>query len=358
MKTRPKGKRNLRAAALIMLIILTLCAPAVIARAADGDIKANHGAVKIYNYDYDKLVTRLAKKYPAVFKSATVYNAATHAEVGTVTAMRVLITNSKNHTQGGNSGVTVQYINGTSRSTSNWAQGLGNFEAKEYFMVNGHPGYCFDWATPSAAGSHVLSATLEDAGITVGTGTDVMKLAQAAKMLTKNNYALITDNASAIAKGISIAAYNDPSNPGLSHGAISIAKNDVASLLKDTTADGLAFKRALVQMLVWGKMNAMSFGDYFYSFYGAESYVNKEGQVIEGETTVMLPAIGYASIIDLDRMYTIGLNAWEQQSTGSSADYQYEYALTVGYRTHRQNHRGKRRKDRGRRLGEGQCERR
>ena len=330
MKTRPKGKRNLRAAALMMLIILTLCAPAVIARAADGDIKANHGAVKIYNYDYDKLVTRLAKKYPAVFKSATVYNAATHAEVGTVTAMRVLITNSKNHTQGGNSGVTVQYINGTSRSTSNWAQGLGNFEAKEYFMVNGHPGYCFDWATPSAAGSHVLSATLADAGITVGTGTDVMKLAQAAKMLTKNNYALITDNASAIAKGISIAAYNDPSNPGLSHGAVSIAKNDVASLLKDTTADGLAFKRALVQMLVWGKMNAMSFGDYFYSFYGAESYVNKEGQVIEGETTVMLPAIGYASIIDLDRMYTIGLNAWEQQSTGSSADYQYEYALTVG----------------------------
>ena len=102
MKTRPKGKRNLRAAALMMLIILTLCAPAALVKAADGDIKANHGAVKIYNYDYDKLVTRLAKKYPAVFKSATVYNAATHAEVGTVTAMRVLITNSKNHTQGGN----------------------------------------------------------------------------------------------------------------------------------------------------------------------------------------------------------------------------------------------------------------
>ena len=159
MKTRSKGKRNLRAAALMMLVILTLCAPAALVKAADGDIKANHGAVKIYNYDYDKLVTRLAKKYPAVFKSATVYNAATHAEVGTVTAMRVLITNSKNHTQGGNSGVTVQYINGTSRSTSNWAQGLGNFEAKEYFMVNGHPGYCFDWATPSAAGSRATTPT-------------------------------------------------------------------------------------------------------------------------------------------------------------------------------------------------------
>ncbi len=322
--------KSLRAVMLMMLMILTLCLPGAAVRAADGDVKANHGAVKICEYDYDKLVTRLARKYPGVFQTAAVYNAATHAEVGSVTAMRVLISNSKNHTQGGNSGVTVKYINGSTRSTSNWAQGLGNFEAKEYFSVNGNPGYCFDWATPSAAGSHVLSASLSDAGITVGTGADVMELAQAAKMLTKDNYALITNNASDIAKGLSIAAYSVPGSEDLSHEAVSIAKSDVVSLLQDTTADGIAFKRALVQMLVWGKMNAISFGDYFYSFYGAEPYVNKEGQTIEGESTIMLPAIGYSSIIDLDKMYSIGKTAWEGQSAGSSADYQYEYALTVG----------------------------
>ena len=144
-----------------------LLLPAFAALAADGDVKADHGAVKILSYDYDKLVQRLSTKYPGLFKTAAVARASDHRNVGTAPALRVLITNSTNHRSSANSGTTVKYINGSSRSTSNWAQGLGNFEAKEYFTVNGQPGYCFDWTTPSTAGQHLLSASLSEAGITV-----------------------------------------------------------------------------------------------------------------------------------------------------------------------------------------------
>ena len=87
-----------RQAFLLILLLAAVCLPGAAARAADGDIKANHGAVKIYEYDYDKLVTRLARKYPGVFLTAAVYSANTHAEIGSSPALRVLISNSKNHT--------------------------------------------------------------------------------------------------------------------------------------------------------------------------------------------------------------------------------------------------------------------
>lgn len=300
-------------------------------RAADNAVKADHGAVKIHEYDYDKLVNRLASKYPGVFKTINVYRASSHQLLTTTIGNRILISNTKNHRQGGNSGTTVKFINGNSRSTSNWAQSLGNFEAKEYFMVNGHSGYCFDWTTSSTAGSHILSATLAEAEINVGTGANVMELAQVAKMLTKDNYALIVQNADTIAKGLSISAYTDPDRTWFSSPAITITKSNVAALLKDTTADGIAFKRALVQMLVWGKMNALSFCDWIYSFYADSGYWDKEGVWHDaGEACLEGPIIGYSSIIDLDKMYQVGKTAWNQQSSSSSVDHEYQYELLVG----------------------------
>lgn len=328
MKTQKQRRRLIRSLALTLTLLAVLI-PSVSTLAADGDIKANHGAVKVYNYDYDNLVRRLTTKYPGVFKTATVYDSSGQS-VGTAPALRALMSNSTNHRQSGNSGTTVKFINGSSRSTSNWAQALGNFESKEYFMVNGHVGYCFDWTTPSTSGSHSLSGSLSAAGINVGTGANVLELAQAAKMLTQNNYALIAQNAGSIARALSIPAYTDPDRPAVSQPAVTIAKADVEALLRDTTADGIAFKRALVQMLVWGKMNALSFRDWLYSFGDTSGFYNKEGQWIEGTPIISAPIIGYSSIINFDTMYSVGRNAWVQMTSGSQADYQYQYELKVG----------------------------
>ena len=88
-------------------------------RAADNTVKANHGAVKIYNYDYDALISRLTTKYPGIFKSVPVYSTSTHARIGTAGANCVLITNATNHRQNSNSGTTMKYLSGATRSTSN-----------------------------------------------------------------------------------------------------------------------------------------------------------------------------------------------------------------------------------------------
>ena len=332
MNIREKRKKlTLRLRMLVLVLAAVILLPALTALAADGDVKADHGAVKIRSYDYDKLVRRLTAKYPGIFKTAAVYNASTRRNVGTSPALRVLFTNSPNHRSSGNSGTTVRYLNGSSRSTSNWALGLGGFEANEYFTVDGDPAYCFDWTTPSATGQHLLSASLSEAGITVGTGANVTELAQVAKMLTKDNYALIAGNASAVARGLSIAAFTNPDHTWISSPAVTIPKSDVEALLRDTTADGIAFKRALVQMLVWGKMNAISYGDWLYSLTADSGYWDKEGNwVSQGETVIAGPIIGYASVIDLNKLYDIGRTAWEEQIMGASADYEYQYELTVG----------------------------
>ena len=302
-------------------------------RAADNSVKADHGAVKIYNYNFDSLVNRLQTKYPGVFKTINVYgySGSSHPVVGTTIANRALLSNATNHRQGNNAGrVTVKFINGNTRSTSNWAQGLGNYEAKEYFTVNGHIAYCFDWTTSATAGSHKLSASLSEASINATT-TNVTELAQVAKMLTKDNYALIVQNASSIAKGLSIAAYTDPDRTWFSHGAVTISKSDVESLLRDTTADGLMFKRALVQMLVWSKMNAQPLCDWMYSFYADSGYEDKEGNYVDaGEPCLEGPIIGYGAIINFNTIYNTGKNAWNAQSSNNTADYVYEYELTVG----------------------------
>ncbi len=332
MNIREKRKKlTLRLRMLVLVLAAVILLPALTALAADGDVKADHGAVKIRSYDYDKLVQRLTAKYPGIFKNAAVYNASSHQNVGTVPALRVLITNSANHRSSGNSGTTVRYLNGSPRSTSNWALALGSFEANEYFTVGGRPGYCFDWTTPSAAGQHLLSASLSEAGITVGTGANVMELAQAAKMLTKDNYALIVQNAAAIAKGLSVAAAANPDYNWISSPAVTISKNDVEALLRDTTADGIAFKRALVQTLVWGKMNAISYGDWLYSLTADSGYWDKEGNWVDnGATVITGPIIGYAGIIDFGKMYDAGRAAWEEQISASSVDYEYQYELIVG----------------------------
>ena len=300
-------------------------------RAADNTVKANHGAVKIYNYDYDALVSRLTTKYPGIFKSVPVYSTSTHARIGTAGANCVLITNATNHRQNSNSGTTMKYLSGATRSTSNWGQCIGNFNSKEYFNVNGHRAYCFDITTSATAGSHVLSSSLSEAGINVQTGANVIELAQVAKMLTENDYALIVQNANTFAKAVSIPAFTDPDRTWFSHGAVSISKNDVATLLRDTTADGLAFKRAMVQMLVWKKMNAISLSDWMYSFIADSGYYDKEGNWIPYDTpTLSGPIIGYAGIIDFDKMYQEGKEAWEEQKNSTTVDYEYQYELTVG----------------------------
>ena len=330
MNIRTKRRKHAVSACLLAVIMTAAILISGIAAqaAADNSVKANHGAVKVYNYDYNALVTRLTAKYPGVFKSATVYSAGTHARVGTTSAFSVLITNSKNHRQGGNSGTTVKYINGSTRSTSNWAQTLGDFQVNEYFMVNGTRGYCFDWTTPSTTGSHVLSASLSEAGISAT--ANVMELAQAAKMLTENNFALITNNAASIARSLSIAQTTNPDYSWIPVPAVNITKADVTRLLQDTTADGIAFKRALVQTLVWQKMNSISLSDWMYSLYNASGYYNKEGQWISSDASIFGPVIGIGGIVDFDKMYQLGKTAWTQLSGSASVDHEYQYELLVG----------------------------
>ena len=331
MKFQKRKRHPVRSLLVTILVIATVVIPAVSALAADGDLKANHGAVKIYSYNYDAMVNRLSSRYPNIFKTVTVYSTASHQNVSTTTANRALLSNATNHRQNSNTGATAKYLNGTTRSTSNWGQGLSGFEASEYFTVNGNTAYCFDWTTPSTTGTHSVSGSLAEAGINVGTGADVIELAQVAKMLTKDNYALIVQNADAIAKGLSISAYTDPDRAWFSSPAVTIPKSDVAALLRDTTADGIAFKRALVQMLVWDRMNDLSLCDWLYSFWADDGYYNKEGVWVDsGEPVLYGPIIGYSAIIDFNQMYNTGKNAWEQLKTSTSVDYEYQYQLTVG----------------------------
>ena len=131
MKFQKRKRHPVRSLIVTILVIATVVIPAVSALAADGDLKANHGAVKIYSYNYDAMVNRLSNRYPGIFKTVTVYSTASHQNVSTTTANRALLSNATNHRQNSNTGATAKYLNGTTRSTSNWGQGLSGFEASE-----------------------------------------------------------------------------------------------------------------------------------------------------------------------------------------------------------------------------------
>ena len=301
------------------------------AKAADDQTDVDHGAVRILDYDYVSLTDRLAAKYPSVFPMGKVY--VDGSEVGTTLCVRVLLSNSATHRQADNYGVTMKFINGATRGTANAGYGFGQFQNNEQFTVDSHISYCFDWTTPAKAGQHSVSATLAEAGIQVRSGLDVIALAESARMLTENNYQLITDNAAALAKTLQIPAYTDPDNAFIHTAALTVPAADVARLLRDTTADGLAFKRGLVQFMVWQKMNDMSLGDWLYSFLSSTGYFNKEGVwVPSGGPSLTAPLIGYGALIDFPAMYALGLNAWRQAETSSSsqADAEWQYTLTVG----------------------------
>ena len=240
-----------------------------------------HGDVQILDTDYDAVWSRLKAKYPTVFLDAKVYSDG--VEVGTENAVRVLITKSTTHLQAGNQGATEKYINGNTASTSNSAFGFPGFQNNETFTVNGHIGYCFDWLTPSRTGQHVASSSLAEAGINVRSGVDVIGLAEAAKMLTQNNFELITNNANQLAMSITVPAsnYNE---------STTIPKSAVVALLQDTSADATAFKRGLVQMLVWGTMNDLPYSDYMYYFISASGFWDKEGHWHDGGDGDMITA--------------------------------------------------------------------
>ena len=286
----------------------------------------DHGAVKIVDTDYEAIWKRLKAKYPTVFRDAKVYINGT--ESGTVDAVRVLFTRSTTHLQAGNQGPTEKFINGTTASTSNSAFGFSSFLNNEAFTVNGQIGYCFDWLTPSRTGQHVQSGSLAEAGINVRSGVDVMGLAEAAKMLTKDNFALITANAGQIAKELVVPAssYNS---------AITIPKSAVTQLLQDTSADATAFKRGLVQMLVWGTMNDLPYSDYMYYFISDSGYWDKEGHWHEPGSDGSMrsaPIIGIAGFIDIPKMYQLGYQAYQDLKTSvtQTADWERQYELEVG----------------------------
>ena len=284
-----------------------------------------HGSVQIIDTDYNAIWNRLKAKYPTIFLDAKVYQDG--VEVGTEAAVRVLITRSTTHLQAGNQGATEKYINGTTASTSNSAFGFPSFLNDEVFTVNGHIGYCFDWLTPSRTGQHVASSSLAEAGINVRSGVDVIGLAEAAKMLTQNNFELITNNANQLAMSLTVPASNY-------HDAVTIPKAAVVALLQDTSADATAFKRGLVQMLVWGTMNDLPYSDYMYYFISDSSgYWDKEGNWHTGGTGMRTaPIIGIAGFIDLPKMYQLGYQAYQDLKTSvtQTADWERQYELTVG----------------------------
>ena len=284
-----------------------------------------HGDVQILDKDYNAVWNRLKAKYPSIFLDAKVYQDG--VEVGTETAVRVLITRSTNHLQSGNQGATERYINGNTSGTSNMAFGFPSFLNNEVFTVNGHIGYCFDWLTPSRTGQHVASSSLAEAGINVRSGVDVIGLAEAAKMLTQNNFELITNNASQLAMSITVPASSY-------HSAVTIPKSAVVQLLQDTSADATAFKRGLVQMLVWGTMNDLPYSDYMYYFISdSTGYWDKEGNWHTGGTGMRTaPIIGIAGFIDIPKMYQLGYQAYQDLKTSvtQTADWERQYELEVG----------------------------
>ncbi len=284
-----------------------------------------HGDVQILDKDFNAIWNRLKAKYPSIFLDAKVYQDG--VEVGTETAVRVLITRSTNHLQSGNQGPTEKYINGNTSGTSNMAFGFPSFLNNEVFTVNGHIGYCFDWLTPSRTGQHVASSSLAEAGINVRSGVDVIGLAEAAKMLTQNNFELITNNASQLAMSLTVPASSY-------HSAVTIPKSAVVQLLQDTSADATAFKRGLVQMLVWGTMNDLPYSDYMYYFISdSTGYWDKEGNWHTGGTGMRTaPIIGIAGFIDIPKMYQLGYQAYQDLKTSvtQTADWERQYELEVG----------------------------
>ena len=78
-------------------------------------------------------------------------------------------------------------------------------------------------------------------------------------------------------------------------------------------------------------MNAISLSDWMYSFIADSGYYDKGGNWIPYDTpTLSGPIIGYAGIIDFDKMYQEGKEAWEEQKNSTTVDYEYQYELIVG----------------------------
>ncbi len=317
-------KKGLKKLAVMLLAgFLCLASFGIVPAKAEGS-GITHGNVQIIDVDYGSILARLKAKYPSVFPNAKVYKDG--EEVGTENAVRVLFTRSATHLQAGNQGPTEVFINGAAASTVNGAFGLPSFLNNEAFTVNGKTGYCFDWLTPSRTGQHVPSATLAEAGISVREGVDVIGLAEAARMLTQDSFSLIADNAETLAMSVIVpaTAYN---------GAVTIPKEDVAALLRDSSDDATAFKRGLVQMMVWGTMNGLPYSDYMYYFISASGYWDKEGGWHDASGTVTTaPVIGITGFIDFPKMYEIGYLAYQELKTSADreADWEREYELTVG----------------------------
>ena len=208
-------------------------------------------------------------------------------------------------------------LGGTSRNNNAFSYTLSSTRAEvcEIFTVDGKIGYCFDINTPATQGTFQQSNTLAEAGINVTDEDLVMKVAEAAYALTKDNFQAIIDHAEELAKGISnVYGYTVP-------------KDAVVEVLQSNSDVAVSFKRHIVQWMVWWKVNDFTFLDST-SQQTVSGGVDKEGNPLPDTT---IPAYyGVSSIIDFPELYRWGLEKWGEIKAEAEYEWEYEYQIKPG----------------------------
>ncbi len=206
------------------------------------------------------------------------------------------------------------YLGGTSRNNNAFSYSVSNprAEVAEIFSVDGKIAYCFDINTPATKGTFQQSNTLAEAGINVTDEDLVMKVAEAAYALTKDNFQAIIDHAEELAKGISnVYGYTVP-------------KDAVVEVLQSNSDVAVSFKRHIVQWMVWWKVNDFTFLDSTPQ-QTVSGGVDKEGNPLPDTT---IPAYyGVSSIINYPELFRWGLEKWGEIKAEAEYEWEYEYQI-------------------------------
>lgn len=158
---------------------------------------------------------------------------------------------------------------------------------------SGNVYYCYDFATNDSGYRADVPFNSLNSYYPRSKIYEVYKWATA---LTQDNFALIRQNASSIAQGVS---YN----------GITIRKSDVERLLRDDNAVANSFKRALVQILIWDTLNHLNMLDHASPVTFISGTVGKGGSLSGSGRGSASVQINPLSLINTGRMIGIGKQA-------------------------------------------------
>lgn len=261
------------------------------------------GSVRVEAYDFDGLYQRLHQRFPEIFAYSPL-KTPEGQEVGDTEDIRMIL-----------EGFTY-YVNGQPAGNYSGSFGWQSFNGGgERFLANDDIAYCFDWHTAAGTGANHQPSSLAEINPFSPEGT--MNVARAARMLTENNFALITEQAEWIAEAFT------------SDAGKTIAKEEVVRLLQSTDADAASFKRMLVQMMVWKYMNQMTLGKQKAAFQVVEGYFDKEGHWHEPEPLIVPPTIGLEAFIPAGKLYSLGLEEYYAHEDEMRDTWKARYALEV-----------------------------